>query len=410
MNTFEIPIDLPNVEIQSVESNNKGDIIITVKTTEKSTSCRNCGRKITKCVGHDDPIELRHLSILGRKTYIRIYPVRYKCIYCKDRPTTTQRLSWHNQRSPHTKAYEEYLLLCMVNSTVADVSIKQDVGYDSVLGVIDRYVLKKVNWAEIDRIDLLGIDEISLRKGHQDFVTLITSRLGDKTRILGVLPDRKKETVKAFFLSIPWRLRKSIKGVCSDLYEGFINAAKEVFGKRVPIVADRFHVAKLYRKGLDGLRKKEMKRLKEELSEQDYEQLKGAMWALRKRDLTKEERLVLDRLFSYSPVLELAYELCNDLTEIFDTEWSRVEARASLRVWIRDVEKKGVRCFDKFVKTLKKFFDEITNYFRDRATSGFVEGLNNKVKVLKRRSYGIKKPDHLFQRLYLDLRGYELYA
>ncbi|RKZ89525.1 MAG: hypothetical protein DRR19_11445 [Candidatus Parabeggiatoa sp. nov. 1] len=65
---------------------------------------------------------------------------------------------------------------------------------------------------------------------------------------------------------IPKRLRKTIVAVCSDMYEGFINAVKEVL-KFVPIVVDRFHVSKLYRKGLDELRKSEMKRLKKELSE-----------------------------------------------------------------------------------------------------------------------------------------------
>ena len=66
------------------------------------------------------------------------------------------------------------------------------------------------------------------------------------------------------------------------MYDGFVNAAKEVLGKRVKIVIDRFHVAQHYRSGLDTLCKKELKRLKKELSEEAYSQLKGAMWALRK--------------------------------------------------------------------------------------------------------------------------------
>jgi transposase len=96
-----------------------------------------------------------------------------------------------------------------------------------------------------------------LKKGHRDFVTIITGRIETATMILGVLPDRKKATVKAFLSSIPQRLRRTIHAVCTDMYEGFVNAAKEVFGKRVKIVIDRFHVAKLSRRGLDKLRKQE---------------------------------------------------------------------------------------------------------------------------------------------------------
>ena len=68
------------------------------------------------------------------------------------------------------------------------------------------------------------------------------------------------------------------------MYDGFIHAAQEVFGKRVKIVIDRFHVAKLYRKGLDTLRKHELQRLKKELSAEEYKQLQGVMWTLRKRE------------------------------------------------------------------------------------------------------------------------------
>ncbi len=131
---------------------------------------------------------------------------------------------------------------------------------------------------------MIGLDEVSLKKGHRNFVAIITGRTEAETVIVGVLPNRKKATVKAFLSGIPKRLRRMIHTVCSDMYDGFVNAAKEVFGKRVKIVIDRFHVAKLYRRGLDILRKKELKRLKQELSEKDYGQLKGTMWALRKSE------------------------------------------------------------------------------------------------------------------------------
>ena len=119
---------------------------------------------------------------------------------------------------------------------------------------------------------MIGLDEISLKKGPRDFVTIITGHIETETVILGVLPDRKKATVKAFLSRIPQRVRQTIHSVCADMYEGFVNAAKEVFGKRVKIVIDRFHVAKLYRRGVDSLRKHELKRLKQELSEGVYGQ------------------------------------------------------------------------------------------------------------------------------------------
>jgi transposase len=290
--TFEIPLDIPEVTIQHVETDRYGDFVITVKSTIEGTSCHTCGKKITKVYGEDREITVRHLPILGRKTSIRIRPVRYQCPSCHGNPTTTQQVSWYTPKSAYTKVYEEQILLKLVNSTVQDVCRKEDLGYEAIMGIIDRHIQGEVDWKQFVRLDVLGIDEISLKKGHRDFVAIVTGRLADEIHILGVLADRKKSTVKTFLSRMPRKLRKTIKVICSDMYDGFIHAAQEVFGKRVNIVIDRFHVAKLYRKGLDTLRKHELHRLKQELSAEEYKQLQGVMWTLRKREdqVTSEDK------------------------------------------------------------------------------------------------------------------------
>jgi transposase len=196
------------------------------------------------------------------------------------------------------------------------------------------------------------------------------------------------------------------------MYDGFISAAKEVFGKRIQVVVDRFHVAKLYGNSLDELRKSELKRLKKTLSKEEYKKLNGAMWVLRKRleDLTPEDRELLKILFEHSPQLQQAYRLKNELTGIFDSDLPRRRAKQRITGWMNRVKTGSVRCFDSFLKTLDKYKDDIVNYFVDRQTSGFVEGLNNKIKVIKRRCYGLTNIGHLFQHIYLDLSGYSLYA
>ena len=92
----------------------------------------------------------------------------------------------------------------MVNSTIEDVSLKEGLGYDAVVGIVARNVSTKVDWGEFESLDTLGIDEIALKKGHQDYVVPITARLADgRVKILTVLPNRKKKTVKKFLRSIP---------------------------------------------------------------------------------------------------------------------------------------------------------------------------------------------------------------
>ena len=280
------------------------------------------------------------------------------------------------------------------------------------MGIIDRYIRTEVNWESIRRVDVIGIDEIALKKGQKDFVTIVTMRVGNTTRILAVLKDRKKETVKTFFSRIPTRVRKTVRVVCSDMYDGFINAAKEVFGDKVKIIIDRFHVAKLYRKGVDTLRKAEMKRLKNTLVKEEYAKLKNVMWILRKdtKNLLDEELDVLQLLFMHSPLLETSYKLSKELTYIFNEDRQRSRAKRKIHAWINRVKQSGLGCFNTFLSTLEERMEEILHYFIHRQTSGFVEGLNNKIKVIKRRCYGILNPDHLFQRILLDLSGYSLFS
>ena len=333
---FEISLDLPDVQLLETAVDRQGNTLIRVVSTKVGTSCRHCGCAIQKPYGHDREIVLRHFSIFGRDTFIHIRPKRYQCQDCDGHPVTTQSLDWYEQRSPHTKAYEAHIMWQLVNNTIADVSRKERLGYGAIEGIIDRYVGKGVDWSSFKRLGQIGLDEIALKKGHKDFVTVVTSRSKDGAiRILAVLKDRKKATIKEFFLSIPKRLRKTIQTVCTDLYEGFINGAKEVLGRKIKIVADRFHVAKLYRKGLDVLRKNELRRLKKELSKDAYQQLRGVMWLLRKRSdqLTVEDQAKLNILFGYSPALEMAYIACTLLTRIFDEPLSVAEAKMKLRAW-----------------------------------------------------------------------------
>src|SRR5918997_1008550 len=115
-----IPLDLPDVRVLSTELTSHQELIIDVESILTTTVCRRCKRPIHAFHGSDQPLMLRHLPILGYVVYIRIRPKRFRCPYCDDHPTTTQRLSWYEPRALHTTAYERHLLLQLVNSTIED--------------------------------------------------------------------------------------------------------------------------------------------------------------------------------------------------------------------------------------------------------------------------------------------------
>jgi len=407
-----IPLDIPDVRVLQTTMGERGEIIITIESTKKGTACRKCGRWITKPHGHDEWVKVRHLPAFGRATYLRYRPKRYQCQDCEGHPTTTQRLEWHDKNSPHSFAYDNHILLQLVNSTIEDVSLKEELSYACVVGTLERRMDTSVDWSMMTDIQTFGLDEIALRKGQGHYVTLVTGRFQNgETMILGVLPGHEKAVVVEFLRSIPQRILRTVQAVCCDLWAAYIEAVRE----EVPtarIVADRFHVARHYRKAADQLRKKELHRLKGELAKDEYQQLKGSMYAFRKnvKSLSREERKTLRTFFNHSPAAKQAYDLRERLTTIFEMPLTKKQAQSKIKAWIRQVRASDLQCFEPFLKLLATWWEEITNYFIYRENSGFVEGFNNKVKVLKRRCYGIFNLKHLFQRISLDLRGYSLFA
>ena len=200
------------------------------------------------------------------------------------------------------------------------------------------------------------------------------------------------------------------------MWEGYLNAIAEYIAAHDDVAAhlviDRFHVAQHYRDDFDQLRKQELRRMKKELPPEIYDQdCKGTLWILRKNhsNLDDEERVRLRRLLAHSPQLHQAYTFREELTAIFNQAQSPQVGARRLISWTKKVHLSNLDCFDGFIKTLTSHWQPILNYFVDRVSSGFVEGLNNKIKTVKRRCYGIKKVSTLFQRLWLDLEGRHIF-
>lgn len=118
----------------------------------------------------------------------------------------------------------------------------------------------------------------------------------------------------------------------------------------------------------------------------------------------------MEKLFALSPKLKQAYQFSRELRRVFDSHITPEEAKGKMFEWIEAVTQSKLNCFNQFIKALIKYQEQICNYFIGGNTSRFVEGFNNKVKVLKRRCYGLSNITKLFQRLILDTLGIERFA
>ncbi len=248
--TFQVLLNLPDVRVLSVSKTDpRGEWIIHLESTLASALCKRRGHEIVDLHGLGEPIRLRHLPVFDQPVFLELRPKRYRCRSCEmgRTTTTTQRCAWYElERSPNTRAYEQMALRVLINSTLADTARKLSVSEEMIEGILDRYVDTKVNWEQYAYLGLIGIDEVALKKGHRDYVAIITMPLeGGGVSVLGVLADRKKETrEKAFLGEIPARLRRTISEVCTDMHEGYVRAYFEEELPRAKVkFVDRFHVA-----------------------------------------------------------------------------------------------------------------------------------------------------------------------
>jgi transposase len=196
---ISFPLDIPDVDVIETKQTREGKFIITVESHHETTECGVCKKEMACNYGHSEKVKLRHLPILGQETTIVIRPRRGKCPNCLHNPTTTQVLAWYEQRSPHTKEYDRYLMKLLIGSTVSDVSLKENLGYDGVLGALERQVDDAVNWAKVKNLGTIGIDEVTSKKGHGSYRAVVTARQDDGTiLILTVLKNRKKRRLASF--------------------------------------------------------------------------------------------------------------------------------------------------------------------------------------------------------------------
>src|SRR6478672_13894083 len=152
---ISIPLDIADVRVLQTELTKDDELILTIESTLTSTTCRRCGRTITERYGVDAPRLLRHLPILGRVVYLRIRPKRFRCRFCDDHPTTTQQLDWYDPNALHTKAYERLLIVQLINSTLTDVEAKEDVTAAALLGILDRWIARSVEWDGLEAFTTL---------------------------------------------------------------------------------------------------------------------------------------------------------------------------------------------------------------------------------------------------------------
>ena len=221
-----------------------------------------------------------------------------------------------------------------------------------------------------------------MRKGHQDFVTVVSDI--DQSQLIEVIDSHEQQGIMEVLMQQPIEVREQVSEVSVDMWGGFPKVIEEVFPNAV-VVYDRFHM---------------MKYLNEELNKiriQSKIKGKGSRFIILRNgvDLKEEERIKLATVLSQSKRIKLAYELKEEFRDIFESHHSVEEGKKLLLEWI----KKAQPIYSDTLAMLRNHIDGICNYFLNRTTSGVMEGINNRLKVIKRQAYGFVNFENFRARL-----------
>ena len=224
-------------------------------------------------------------------------------------------------------------------------------------------------------------------------------------RVLDVLESREKQTlIKWLTARRECGLLAHVTEVTTDMWEGYTEAAREVFGATIRVVIDRFHVMKNFQERLEKARREIQKTLHPEAAKG----LKGLrwLWITNPENLDDDQRQELQELKELIPDLGRLHDLRESLRAIFEDQRMHRPATAIARfqAWIAEARRTSLKALETFCGTLERWMDEIANYFVDRSSNGRTEGFNHGLRSILWRAFGLRNFQHFRLRV-LDAFG-----
>ena len=269
---------------------------------------------------------------------------------------------------------------------------------ETLLKEQEEEILKESPKSVIKR---LGIDEITQLKGGKNYAAVLVDL--DTRKPLTILEKRNKEVITEYLLSLGSEVLSQIEEVSIDLWRPYKSVIEEII-PNAKIVADRFHVMNQVNEELDCQRKKEIREAKKlknkKKREEKSEGIKNSKYPLlkKKESLNEEEIEKIEKVKEVAPRLEEMYQQKEKLRDIFERLITEDEAFAKTP----ERTESAYQYIPKSCRTIGRWIEEIIAYFDNRTTQGIVEGINQKIKLIKRRAYGLTNFDNFRRRILLN--------
>ncbi len=375
-------------------------IVVDIKARQNGLPvCSRCGKAGSVYDHMPDHRKFEFIPLWNIPVYFHYTMRRVDCEECGVR---VERVPWAEGKSPVTKPFALFLARWAKKLSWKETAKSFCTTWDTVFRSVKLIVEYGLKHRQLDGITAIGVDEIEYRKGHQ-YLTLVYQINVGIRRLLFVGKERKAKTLLRFFRDFGKERCDKLEFVCSDMWKAYIKVIKKKAPDALHIL-DRFHIVQKLGQAIDKIRAAEVKRLAAE--GYDEEVLKHTKYCFLKREenLTEKQKTKLTDVLQYDLKSVRAY-LLKESFQLFWNYKSPYWAEWYLNKWCARAMRSRLEPIKGFVRTLRRHQPLIMNWFKAQKqySSGIVEGLNRKINLVTRKSYGFRNYEVLKIALFLTM-------
>jgi transposase len=333
--------------------------------------------------------QVRDLSCGDMRIYLEVEVRRVQCRSCAG--VKREELAFLAGNPFYTKRFAYYVGRRCRQATIKDIAKEFNLHWETIKTLEKQYMRAQLAKAGTPGPKAIGVDEISIRKGHT--YRIVVSDLIRHRPIWFGGEDRSEASMAMFYQWLGKKKSTRIRLAVMDMWKPFRNATA-VAAPQAAILFDKFHIMSHLGDALDKVRKSEYARL----SGKDRRFIKGQKYTLlsHRENLTLEGRQSLRTLLAANKRLNTAYLLKESFGQLWDYEregW----ARRFFENWRASLKWQRLEPYEKFAQMIDRHWDGIAAYCKpeNKVSLGFVEGLNNKIRVIQRRAYGLRDEEYL---------------
>ena len=333
--------------------------------------------------------QVRDLSCGDQRVYLQLNVRRVDCKRCGN--VKREQLDFLADNPFYTKRFAHYVGRRCRSATIKDVADELNLHWETVKTLEKQYMQAQLTKAGMPGPKAIGIDEISIKKGHT--YRIVVSDLIRHRPIWFGGEDRSEKSMAQFYATLGDKKSQAVRLAVMDMWKPFRNATR-AHAPQAAILFDKFHIIRHLGEALDKVRKSEYRRL----SGQSRSYIKGQKYTLlsNRENLTTDGRRSLKTLLAANKRLNTAYLLKESFGQLWDYE-REAWARRFFENWRASLKWQRLEPFEKFAKMIDRHWDGIAAYCKpeNKVSLGFVEGLNNKIRVIQRRAYGLRDEEYL---------------